>query len=204
MEPFIQHTGKAVVLARANVDTDAIIPSREIKTTAKTGLADGLFAPWRYVDADARTPEPSFVLNLSASAGCSILISGPNFGCGSSREHAVWALKEYGFKAIIAPSFGAIFANNCIRNGLLPMVLPQAEVDELAAVAVQTLRIDLKSQQLRAENGKMYAFALSPESLETLLTGLDPIAKTLQQIAVVDAFEAADRLKRPWIYELQR
>ncbi len=197
-EPLVLHEGLAVALLRANVDTDAIIPSREMKTVGKTGLADGLFAPWRYLDADARTPNPEFVLNRPEAQGASILLAGPNFGCGSSREHAVWALKEYGFRVIIAPSFGAIFAANCVRNGLLPAVLPEAVVQALAGHP--NLRVDIANLVISAPDGAMHAFPLTADNQEMLLTGLDAISRTLTFMPQIDAFEAHDRLARPWAY----
>ena len=133
MEPFRQHQGVAAPMLRANIDTDAIIPSREMKRVSKTGLSVGMFADERYLGTGTRELNPDFVLNRPAYAGTSILLAGPNFGCGSSREHAVWALKEYGVRAVIASSFGTIFANNCIRNGLLPLVLEAQAVGVLAA-----------------------------------------------------------------------
>ena len=133
MDKFERHTGVAAAMLRGNVDTDAIIPSREMKRVSKDGLGEGLFAGWRYLEQGGREPNPDFVLNQPAYEETSILFSGPNFGCGSSREHAVWALAEFGIRAIIAPGFGAIFANNCVRNGLLPLVLEDVLVSEIAA-----------------------------------------------------------------------
>ncbi len=204
MDKFEIHEGVAAALLRSNVDTDAIIPSREMKTVGKTGLAAGLFAGWRYLDAAARSPNPDFVLNRPEQAGSSILLSGSNFGCGSSREHAVWALKEYGIRAVVAPSFGAIFAGNCVRNGLLPVALPEAQVAELAAAIAadpQGRRIRVDLQQCRVSVGAIScAFTLPASQREMLMKGLDPIALTLQSAPLIDAFQAADRLARPWIY----
>ena len=154
MEKFTTHTGVAAALLRSNIDTDAIIPSREMKTVSKTGLAGGLFAGWRYVQA--REPEPDFVLNRPEQRGSSILLAGLNFGCGSSREHAGWALKEYGIRAIIAPSFGAIFAGNCVRNGLLPVVLKPEEVQALMEEAKggnHVVTVDLEAQTVVSPSG---------------------------------------------------
>jgi 3-isopropylmalate/(R)-2-methylmalate dehydratase small subunit len=203
MEKFTTHTGVAAALLRSNIDTDAIIPSREMKTVSKTGLAGGLFAGWRYVQA--REPEPDFVLNRPEQRGSSILLAGLNFGCGSSREHAVWALKEYGIRAIIAPSFGAIFAGNCVRNGLLPVVLSEAQVAELAAsVAADPqgcqLSVDLQRCVVADAAGKPYPFSLAASQREMLLKGLDPIALTLESKAAIETFQSRDRLVRPWIY----
>jgi len=205
MEKFTTHTGVAAALLRSNVDTDAIIPSREMKTVSKTGLAGGLFAGWRYLDVAARTPNPDFVLNRPEQRGSSILLSGLNFGCGSSREHAVWALKEYGIRAIIAPSFGAIFAGNCVRNGILPVVLTEAQITELAeSVAAnpqrRPLSVDLEERMVTDASGKSYPFELPASQREMLLKGLDPIALTLESAPLIAAFQAADRQNRPWIY----
>ncbi len=205
MEPFTLHRGVAVPLLRANIDTDAIIPSREMKRVAKDGLADGLFAGWRYLPGTQRVADPSFVLNQPGYAGASILLAGGNFGCGSSREHAVWALKEFGIRAIVAPGFGAIFHSNCVRNGLLPVVLPMPAVQALAddcaaAPAVRQLTVDLQRLEVVSPGGKRYAFALGSEPRQMLLEGLDPIALTLKQAARIDAFQAADRVQRPWIH----
>ena len=146
-ESLKQHTGVAAVLMRDNIDTDQIIPSREMKTVSRSGLGEGLFAGWRYTDPGTRTPNPDFVLNRAALKTASILISGENFGCGSSREHAVWALQEFGFRVIIAKSFGEIFHGNCIRNGVLPITLDVAQVSKLSdRSASAKLTIDLEQQ----------------------------------------------------------
>lgn len=205
MEKFITHTGVAAALLRSNVDTDAIIPSREMKTVSKTGLSGGLFAGWRYLDAATRTPNPEFVLNRPEQRGTSILLSGLNFGCGSSREHAVWALQEYGIRAVIAPSFGAIFAGNCVRNGILPVVLVEAQIAELAeSVAAdpqqRPLSVDLEECTVTDASGRSYAFELAASQREMLLKGLDPISLTLESAALIDAFQTRDRVSRPWIY----
>jgi len=205
MDKFEIHEGVAAALLRSNVDTDAIIPSREMKTVGKTGLAGGLFAGWRYLDAAARTPNPEFVLNRPEQRGSSILLSGLNFGCGSSREHAVWALKEYGIRAVIAPSFGAIFAGNCVRNGILPVVLPEADVAALAASVAadpqgRRITVDLQRCVVTDAGGRSHAFTLPASQREMLLKGLDPIALTLESAPAIDAFQAADRQARPWIW----
>ena len=205
MDKFFTHTGIAAALLRANIDTDAIIPSREMKTVSKTGLADGLFAGWRYLDAAARRPDPAFVLNRPAQQGTSILLGGANFGCGSSREHAVWALKEYGIRAVIAPGFGAIFAGNCVRNGLLPVVLAEDRVAALAASVdvdpqYRQLRVDLQQCVVVDAAGIVHPFELAASQREMLLKGLDPIALTLEARERIDAFQARDRIARPWIH----
>ncbi|MFH7042249.1 3-isopropylmalate dehydratase small subunit [Paucibacter sp. JuS9] len=205
MKPFTVHTGVAAALLRDNIDTDAIIPSREMKTVGKTGLAEGLFANWRYADVQTRRPDPEFVLNRPEQAGTSVLLAGRNFGCGSSREHAVWALAEWGIRAIVAPSFGAIFFDNCLRNGLLPLVLPETEVRELAeAVQVdpqaRPLTLDLSAGRLLGPWGLSRAIELAAEDREMLLTGLDPIERTRQLLSQIEAFEAADRRRFAWLY----
>lgn len=202
MDKFTVHSGVAAPLLRINIDTDAIIPSREMKRVSKTGLCDGLFAGWRYTAVGGREPRPDFVLNQPAYAQATILLAGVNFGCGSSREHAVWALKEYGFRAVVAPSFGAIFYNNCVRNGLLPVELPEDVVQALAEATRggAALRIDLERSEVVALGGAAYAFQIQPALREMLLEGLDPVALTLKLQDRIDAFQAQDRSARPWIY----
>jgi len=189
-------TGIAAPLIVDNIDTDTIIPSREMRSTGKTGLAAGLFAPWRYTDMDARTPDPDFVLNRAEFTSAAILLGGANFGCGSSREHAVWALAEYGICCIIAASFAPIFRGNCVRNGVLPVVLPREEMTRLAG---QTITVDLAAQQVR--NGDaVHAFAIDAEAKAMLREGLDAIDLTLQHAAAIAAWQAADCAARPWVY----
>ena len=205
MEPFNRLTAVAAPLLRANVDTDAIIPSREMKTVSKTGLAEGLFAGWRYTEIGGREPDPDFVLNRPAYAQARILLGGENFGCGSSREHAVWALAEYGIRAIVAPSFSPIFYNNCVRNGILPVRLPAADIAALAAdiapdPVARTLSIDLESCELRGPGGAVHPFEIEPEAREMLLEGLDAIDLTMKHRGEIEAFWRADRAARPWIY----
>ncbi|WP_028604294.1 3-isopropylmalate dehydratase small subunit [Ottowia thiooxydans] len=206
MKPFDRHIGVAAALLKPSIDTDAIIPSREIKTVGKDGLAEGLFANWRYRDVAAREPDPDFVLNRPEQIGTTILLAGPNFGCGSSREHAAWALAEWGVRAVIAPSFGAIFFANCIRNGLLPVVLAEPEIKALAdSVApdpqVNKITLDLTRRELLGPGGVSYAITLGDEERGQLLSGLDPISKTLQEHAAqIDAFEVGDRVNLPWMY----
>jgi 3-isopropylmalate/(R)-2-methylmalate dehydratase small subunit len=204
MQAFKTLTAIAVPLVRDNIDTDAIIPSREIKRVGKVGLADGLFAGWRYV-AGGREPNPDFVLNDAAYAGARILIGGSNFGCGSSREHAVWALADQGFRAIIAPSFAPIFHDNCINNGVLALCLPRATVAALAD-AILTLQadphltIDLDRQELSGVATGVIAFSIDAEVRLRLLEGLDAIDLSLRRLTDLDAFYERDRQERPWVY----
>lgn len=205
MQPFTTLTAVAVPMIRPNIDTDAIIPSREMKTVSKTGLSEGLFAGWRYLEVGGRTPDPSFVLNRPEYQGARILLGGDNFGCGSSREHAVWALVEYGFRVVIAPSFNSIFFNNCVRNGVVPVVLPADAIEELAAqVEADPLQrqvtVDLTAGRVLGPGGGAWAFLLDDEQRLMLLEGLDAIDLTLKDADLLSAFRAADRAQRPWIY----
>lgn len=203
MEAITQHTGVAAPLLEINIDTDAIIPSREVKGVSKKGLGEGLFAVRRYSDLDTRTPNPDFVLNQAAFANTSILLGGLNFGCGSSREHAVWALVEYGIKAIISPSFGSIFYQNCVRNGIAPVTLENDIVVSLAEEVKKdpqknTLCVDLEKMQVLAPSGKQYSFELEKSHREMLLNGLDAIGLTLTLENEIRHFETAYRNRHPW------
>jgi 3-isopropylmalate/(R)-2-methylmalate dehydratase small subunit len=192
MKPFTTLTSIVAPLPRDNVDTDAIIPSREMKSTGKTGLADGLFAAWRYIDPAARTPNTNFVLNQPEYLEAQILASGANFGCGSSREHAVWALAEYGISCVIAESFAPIFYNNCIRNGIAPIALPRTVIDTLGGGAAT---VDLAAQTV---NGQV--FDIEAEAKKMLLEGLDAVDLTLKHRDAIAAWQDGDRAARPWIY----
>ena len=205
MEPFVRLTAVAAPLLRANVDTDAIIPSREMKSVSKTVLADGLFAGWRYTAIGGREPNPDFVLNRPGFAKAKIILGGENFGCGSSREHAVWALHEYGFRAVVAPSFSPIFRGNCVRNGILPVLLPDEAITSLAAAIerdpeAMPLTIDLPSQTVSAPGRQSHRFDIDAEAKEMLLEGLDAIDLTLKNRDAIAAWTARDRATRPWIY----
>lgn len=206
MEKFTVHRGVAAPLLRINIDTDAIIPSREMKLVSKKGLGEGLFAGWRYTDSGARTPNVDFVLNQPAYEGASILLSGRNFGCGSSREHAVWALAEFGIRAILAPSFGVIFQGNCERNGILPIVLPEPDIQALAE-QVQAdpqnhqIIVDLERQKVIGPDDSEYDFDVSGSSREMLLNGLDQIGLTLSRLNEIEQFEQGYRERRPWLFE---
>ena len=186
MTPFTILDGIAAPLIRPNIDTDAIIPSREMKGVTKAGLADGLFAGWRYTEVGGRTPRQDFVLNDPAYSGATILLGGENFGCGSSREHAVWALAEYGFRAVIAPSFSPIFQQNCLRNGLLAAAAAPDFIAELATGV--------------AAGPQDYRVHIDQEAKDMLLHGLDAIALTLRSLGAIQAFRTEDRARRPWVY----
>ena len=192
MQPFSSHTGRVAALPRANVDTDQIIPKQFLKRIERTGFGPALFFDWRYL-ADG-SPDPRFELNRPAATGATILIAGSNFGCGSSREHAPWALAEYGFRVLIAPSFADIFFGNCCQNGLLPVVLPEAAVQELfrraaAAPAGYTLTADLVSCRVHDGDGFDRSFELEGYRREMLLQGLDEIGRTLLSEPSIAAFE---------------
>ncbi|MQP64609.1 3-isopropylmalate dehydratase small subunit [Niveispirillum sp. SYP-B3756] len=201
MEKFIRLTGIAAPLFRANVDTDAIIPSREMKRVSKEGLGEGMFADWRYSDVANRVENPDFVLNRAPFRQAPILLAGANFGCGSSREHAVWALKDYGVRCVIAPSFGAIFQGNCVRNGILPLVLPEPEVAALVeAAGPAPLAIDLDGQTVHSADGRTLSFSIAPADREMLLEGLDAIGVTLKRLPAIAEFEGAYRTRHPWMF----
>lgn len=187
--PFLQYTGLAAPMMVDNIDTDQIIPSREMKSVSKTGLSVGLFAGQRYING--RTLNPDFVLNKVDLKQATILLSGKNFGCGSSREHAVWALKEYGFRAIIAESFGEIFYNNCVRNGILPIQLSREKIAKLRS----DISIDLPAQKVGD-----YHFDIPEGDKAMLMGGLDPIGMTLEHKADIDRHFKADEAQRPWLY----
>ena len=200
MRAFDEHVGVAMPLPEDNINTDVIIPSREMRTVSKSGLADGLFAPWRYLDPDSREENPSFAMNQATYRDASILIAGKNFGCGSSREHAVWALMEAGFRVIIAESFATIFYNNALRNGLLAIALDRHLVDALVApVRVETLSVNLADQTISA-GAMVVRFDIDPDAKEMLLEGMDEISLTQRNAASIDTFERRDRENRPWIY----
>jgi 3-isopropylmalate/(R)-2-methylmalate dehydratase small subunit len=206
-QPFTELTAVAAVLQRDNIDTDAIIPSREIRAVSKTGLAEGLFANWRYLPGQGRTPDPTFVLNDPACRGSQILITGENLGCGSSREQAVWALVEYGFRALIAPSFNTIFQRNCVRNGILPARLGREAITKLAAWVIEDPQghcplVSLVTQRIVA-GGESWSFEISPESRTALLEGLSEIEQTLKLGERIAAFQKTDRLQRPWVYAVE-
>jgi len=205
MEAFRTLIAVAAPLVRDNIDTDIIIPSREMKSVSKTGLKDGLFAGWRYVAVGSREPNPDFVLNRPGYQDVQIVLGGENFGCGSSREHAVWALHEYGVRCVVAPSFSPIFENNCIRNGILPVRLPLEAVQALAAAVERDpvdnqIAVDLPAQTVTSPDGTIYRFEIGAEPKEMLLEGLDAVDLTLKRGEAIAAWQAKDRSERPWIY----
>jgi 3-isopropylmalate dehydratase small subunit len=199
MEPFRRLEGRAAPLALANIDTDQIIPARFLKTVERSGLGQGLFYALRH-DAEGKE-RPDFVLNQPAYKGTSILIAGDNFGCGSSREHAPWALMDYGVRCVIAPSFADIFSGNSTNNGLLLVALPEAEVEQLMEEARggnHTFAIDLEAQTVTAPSGAVHRFEIDPGRKHKLLNGLDPIGQSLTHVKDIDAFEARRELQQPW------
>ena len=183
MQPFIKHTGLVAPLDRVNVDTDQIIPKQFIKWLTREGYGRKLFLDWRYL-ADGETPNPEFVLNAQRYQGASILVARANFGCGSSREHAPWALLDYGFRAILAPSFADIFYNNCSKNGILPVILSDAQIDEVfrrvAAQEGYRLTVDLQTQTVTDDSGLRFEFSIDSFRRECLLNGWDDIGLTLR------------------------
>jgi 3-isopropylmalate/(R)-2-methylmalate dehydratase small subunit len=200
MEKFTTLTGIAAHLPMINVDTDMIIPKQYLKTIKRTGLGEGLFAELRY-DEEGR-PLPDFVLHKPPYTDAKILIAGENFGCGSSREHAPWALLDFGFRCIVAPSFADIFYNNCFKNGILPIVLPQSEIDKLIDDAARgdnaRLTIDLEAQEIRGPDGGAIHFEVDPHRKRCLMEGLDDIGLTLEKADAIAAFEQQNAASRPW------
>ena len=212
MKPFTTHTGLVAPLDRANVDTDQIIPKQFLKSIKRSGFGPNLFDQWRYLDVgepgqdnSVRPLNPDFVLNAPRYAGASVLLARENFGCGSSREHAPWALDEYGFRAVIASSFADIFHNNSFKNGLLPIVLAAHEVDALFAQCEATggyaLTVDLASQTVIRPDGVQYTFEIDAFRKHCLLHGLDDIGLTLRDEEAIRGFEARHRAAQPWLFD---
>ncbi|MBP7451650.1 MAG: 3-isopropylmalate dehydratase small subunit [Ottowia sp.] len=210
MDKFTVHQGLVAPMDRENVDTDAIIPKQFLKSIKKTGFGPNLFDEWRYLDKGepgmdpaSRKPNPDFVLNQPRYAGASVLIARKNFGCGSSREHAPWALQQYGFRAILAPSFADIFFNNCFKNGVLPIVLPDNVIaklfDEVAAFPGYELTVDLERQVIVKPDGTEIAFDVQPFRKYCLLNGFDDIGLTLRQQDKIKAYEANRLAAKPWL-----
>ena len=212
MKPFTTHTGLVAPLDRANVDTDQIIPKQFLKSIKRSGFGPNLFDQWRYLDVgepgqdnSVRPLNPDFVLNAPRYAGASVLLARENFGCGSSREHAPWALDEYGFRAVIASSFADIFYNNSFKNGLLPIVLEDGEVDAMFAQCEATegyaLTVDLAAQTVTRPDGVQHAFEIDAFRKHCLLHGLDDIGLTLQESEAIRAFEARHRAAQRWLFD---
>ncbi|MBA4262031.1 MAG: 3-isopropylmalate dehydratase small subunit [Comamonadaceae bacterium] len=210
MQKFTLHKGLVAPMDRENVDTDAIIPKQFLKSIRKTGFGPNLFDEWRYLDkgepgqdASTRQPNPDFVLNQPRYAGASVLLARKNFGCGSSREHAPWAIDQYGFRAIIAPSYADIFFNNCFKNGLLPIVLPEAVVaqlfDEVVAFPGYQLAVDLERQVIVKPQGAEIPFEVNAFRKYCLLNGFDDIGLTLRHKDKIAAFEAQRLATKPWL-----
>ncbi len=212
MKPFKRVEGLVVPLDRPNVDTDAIIPKQYLKSVKRTGFGPNLFDDWRYLDPgepgmdhSKRRPNPDFVLNQPRYQGAEILLARENFGCGSSREHAVWALTDYGIRSVIAPSFADIFYNNSFKNGLLPIVLDEQTVDrlfrEVEANEGYRLAIDLEAQTITTPSGEVIPFEVDEFRRYCLLNGLDDIGLTLQHADEIRAYEARRRQEAPWLFE---
>ncbi len=210
MQAFTTHQGLVAPMDRENVDTDAIIPKQFLKSIKRTGFGPNLFDEWRYLDPGfpgqdpaSRNPNPDFVLNQPRYKGASVLLARKNFGCGSSREHAPWAIEQYGFRALIAPSYADIFFNNCFKNGLLPIQLPEAEVaklfDEVAAFVGYSLKIDLERQVVVKPDGTELPFEVQPFRKYCLLNGFDDIGLTLRHADKIKAYEAERLLQKPWL-----
>ena len=212
MQKFTRLEGLVAPLDRANVDTDAIIPKQFLKSIKRSGFGVNLFDAWRYLDhgepgmdGSARKPNPDFVLNQPRYKGANILVARKNFGCGSSREHAPWALDDYGFRALIAPSYADIFYNNCFKNGLLPIVLPETQVDrifhDVAAFPGFRMVVDLGAQTVAYPDGsQVFGFEVDAFRKHSLLNGLDEIAITLQHAIEIKTFETKRRLEQPWLF----
>ena|SRR5436190_11915574 len=212
MERFTIHTGLVAPLDRENVDTDAIIPKQFLKSIKRTGFGPHLFDAWRYfdvgepgMDLTARRPNPDFVLNRPQFQGATIMLARKNFGCGSSREHAPWALQQAGYKALVAPSFADIFLNNSFKNGLLPVVLTEAQVDrlfhEVAAHPGYRLTIDLPAQKVTTPSGEAMHFDVEPTRKDNLVNGLDEIGLTLKHQDEIKAYEERRKKSEPWIFQ---
>ncbi|MEL6279159.1 MAG: 3-isopropylmalate dehydratase small subunit [Pseudomonadota bacterium] len=202
MDKFTTLTGVAAPLPQINVDTDMIIPKQFLKTIQRTGLGKNLFDEMRYDETGAEKPD--FVLNQPAYRNAEILVAGDNFGCGSSREHAPWALLDFGIRCVIAPSFADIFYNNCFKNGILPIALPQEDVDKLMDDAKRganaTVTVDLEAQEIRGPDGGVVKFDVDPFKKHCLLNGLDDIGLSMEKVDSIDTFEEKQKTAQPWLY----
>lgn len=211
MKAFTQLNGLVCPLDRSNVDTDAIIPKQFLKSIKRSGFGPNLFDEWRYLDHgepgmdnSQRAVNPDFVLNYPRYSGAEVLLVRDNFGCGSSREHAPWAIDDYGFRVVIAPSFADIFFNNCYKNGLLPIVLDSAVVEQLFNESTATegyrLNVDLASQTVTTPSGQVFSFDITGHRKHCLLNGLDEISLTLQHADAIKAFEVQRKIEQPWLF----
>ncbi len=202
MQKFTNLTGVAAPLPMINIDTDMIIPKQFLKTITRSGLGKSLFFEMRYDDNGKELPD--FVLNQAPYRNTEILVAGDNFGCGSSREHAPWALQDFGIRAVIAPSFADIFFGNCYKNGMLPVVLPQEQIDVLLADAAgdntRVLTIDLPNQKVIRANGESFSFEINPTSKHQLVEGLDEIGQTMLRASEIDSFEQKQHASQPWLW----
>jgi 3-isopropylmalate/(R)-2-methylmalate dehydratase small subunit len=206
MEPFKAFTGLVAPLDRVNVNTDEITPARFLKTIRRTGFEAALFANWRYLDKDGQIPNPDFILNQPRYQGATILLAGDNFGCGSSREHAPWSIRDYGFRCVIAPSFADIFYNNCFNNGILPVTLDEALVQELFAEVEAnegySLQVNLEAQAITTPNGRVLHFEIDNFRKNALLQGLDNIGWTLSHNDEIAAYEQRRKQEVPWVFNV--
>ena len=202
MQKFTKLTGVSAPMPMINIDTDMIIPKQFLKTITRSGLGKSLFFEMRYDDNGEELPE--FVLNQAPYRNAEILVAGDNFGCGSSREHAPWALQDFGIRAVIAPSFADIFFGNCYKNGMLPVVLPQEQIDVLLADAAgdntRVLTIDLPNQKVIRANGESFSFEINPTSKHQLVEGLDEIGQTMLRADEIDSFEQKQHASQPWLW----
>jgi 3-isopropylmalate/(R)-2-methylmalate dehydratase small subunit len=200
MQPFATHSGLVMPLDRVNVDTDQMVPKQFLKALTREGFGRILFYDWRYLPGEK--PNPEFVLNFPRYKGASVLLARANFGCGSSREHAPWGVKDYGFRAIIAPSYADIFYNNCFKNGILPIRVSQEDLDKLFDDAERganaTLTIDLANQEIRGPDGGKVKFEIDPFRKHCLMNGLDDIGLTMEKKSSIDAYEAKAKTERAW------
>lgn len=201
MDKFTTHSGVAAPLPMINIDTDKIIPKQYLKTIHRTGLGKALFAEMRYHDDG--TEKEDFILNQPAYRNASLLIAGDNFGCGSSREHAPWALQDFGIKCVVATSFADIFYNNCFKNGILPIILPQDDIDKLMDDAARgsnaVITVDLEAQKITGPDGGTISFELDPHRKRCLVEGLDDIGLTLEKVDAIKTFETTMKKARPWV-----
>lgn len=205
MKPLVNHTGVAALMNRQNVDTDQIIPKQFLKKISKSGFGQHLFHDWRFLDDEGTKPNPDFELNNPKFTGASILVTGDNFGCGSSREHAPWAIEDYGFRVIVSTSYADIFFNNCFKNGILPIRVTQEELDalieEIANNEGVQFSVDLPEQKLTTPGGITINFDVDSFRKDSLINGLDDIGWTLEHKEKIDQFEAKQKQHKPWLWK---